>query len=98
VEDLALDRAALEHPPLGRLQLVEAGSEQRLDRGWDGHLAVGFADDRHHLRDEERVPGGGASDLLAQRGRDRVRDELVDRSLRKRLEPKHDRPARAPLG
>ena len=30
VEDLALDRAALEHPPLGRVELVEAGGEQRL--------------------------------------------------------------------
>ena len=30
VEDLALDRAALEHPPLGRVELVEAGREQRL--------------------------------------------------------------------
>ena len=29
VEDLALDRAALEHPPLGRVELVEAGGEQQ---------------------------------------------------------------------
>ena len=30
VEDLALDRTALEHAPLGRLELVEARREQRL--------------------------------------------------------------------
>ena len=32
VEDLALDRAALEHPPLGRVELVEPRRQQRLQR------------------------------------------------------------------
>ena len=33
VEDLALDRAPLEHAPLGRLELIEARAEQRPQRG-----------------------------------------------------------------
>ena len=32
VEDVALDRRPLEHPPLGVVQLVEAGRKQHLDR------------------------------------------------------------------
>ena len=40
VEDLALDRAALEHASLGRLELVEPGSEQRLQRRRDDDLAL----------------------------------------------------------
>ena len=32
VEDLALDRAAFEHPALGFVELVEAGRQQRLQR------------------------------------------------------------------
>ena len=39
VEDLALDRAALEHPPLGRVELVEPRRQQRLQRG--RHLDLG---------------------------------------------------------
>ncbi len=40
VEDLALDRAAFEHASLGRIELIQARAEQRLQGGWDGHVAV----------------------------------------------------------
>jgi hypothetical protein len=43
VEDLALDRRALEHGPLGALEPVEPGREQCLERGRDDHLAVARA-------------------------------------------------------
>ena len=66
VEDLALDRAALEHAPLGRLELVETGREQRLQRRRDDHVALRLAGHRQHLLDEERVAARGASDPLAQ--------------------------------
>ena len=67
VEDLALDRAALEHGPLGRRELVEPGGEQRLERRRDDHLAAPVAVVRHHqhLADEQRVPPGRPRDLLA---------------------------------
>ena len=49
VEDLALDRASLEHAPLRRLELVEARCEQRLQGGRYGDVAVGLAAHRQHL-------------------------------------------------
>ena len=70
VEDLALDRAALEHASLGRLELVESGGEQRLQRRRDDDLALGLVGHRDHLLDEERVAARGASDPLAQVARE----------------------------
>ena len=78
VEDLALDRAPLEHAPLGRLELIQARREQRLQRGRDDHVAVRLAGHRQHLLDEERVAAGGARDLVAQLAGDLLRDQLVD--------------------
>ena len=66
VEDLALDRPALEHRALVGVELVEAGGEQRPERGRDGDLALRLAGHRHHLGEEERVAAGGAGDPLAQ--------------------------------
>ena len=63
VEDLPLDRAALEHGPLGLLEPVEASRQQRLERRRDDHLAV--AGHREHLADEERVAACRARDPLA---------------------------------
>src|SRR5688572_10135532 len=37
VEDLALDRASLEHSALLAVEPVEAGGEQSLNRRWKGH-------------------------------------------------------------
>ncbi len=68
VEDLALHRAALEHASLARLELVEARSQQRLDRRRHRdvpHPLLG--EHRNHLLDEERVAAGGLEDPLAQR-------------------------------
>ena len=66
VEDLALDRPSLDDPPLGRIEPVQAGCEQRLQRGRDAHLAARLARHRRHLLEEERVAAGGPNDLRAQ--------------------------------
>ena len=64
VEDPALDRTALEHGPLGNVELVEPGRHERLNGGRDTDLAIlGIADERQHLLDEERVPFGCLHDL-----------------------------------
>ena len=41
MEDLALDGAALEHAAVGRIELVEPGGEQRVDRRRHSDLAIG---------------------------------------------------------
>jgi hypothetical protein len=92
VEDLALDRCPLERFALGRLELVDARREQRLQSGWDDHLAVGFAGHREHLLDEEWVAARGASDPLAQLLGDTVSDELLDVVVGQGVEPKRHRP------
>ncbi len=66
VEDLALDRAALEHRALVRIELVEAGRKQRPQAGRDGDVAFGLACHRHHLGEEERVAARGMGDPCAQ--------------------------------
>ena len=71
VEDLAFDRASLEHAPLGRLELVEACCEQRLQGGRNDHLAVRLAGHRHHLL--RRRAG-----CRPPRGRSRSRSSLAD--------------------
>ena len=98
VEDLALDRAPLEHPPLGRLELVEARAEKRPERGRHDDVTAPVARDGEHLLDEERVSARGACDLVAQIGGDLLRDELVDVFVSQPLEPKRHRPGGAALG
>ena len=66
VEDLALDRAALEHPPLGRVELVEPRRQQRLQRRRHLDLVPGLLRHRDHLADEERVAGGRGRDPRPQ--------------------------------
>jgi hypothetical protein len=68
VEDLAFDRAALEHMPFGGLELVEASSEQRLDRGRNLDLVTvrRATDEREHLLHVERVAAGRAPDSRVQ--------------------------------
>ena len=69
VEHAALDRAALEDGALGRVELIEASREQRVDGGRDADLATpGSADQRDHLLDEERIALGGRGDALTQHG------------------------------
>ena len=87
VEDLALDRASLEHAPLRRLELVEARGEQRLQGGRYGDVAVGLAAHRQHLADEERVAARRAGDPRAQRPGERLRDQSLDVVVAQRLEP-----------
>ena len=61
MEDLALHRAALEHPALGFVELVEAHRQQRPERGRHVHLYM-VGRHREHLRDEQR-----SADRLAGR-------------------------------
>ena len=76
VKDLALDRCALEHGPLGLLEPVQAGRQEHLQRRRDDYLAV--AGHRQHLADEERVAAGRARDPLTQRVGDGFRNEQLD--------------------
>jgi hypothetical protein len=97
VEDLALDRAALEHRPLGLFELVEARREQRLEGRRDDYLAVPLAGHRQHLADEEGVPSRCARDVVAQDVTDPSGNQRLDVRGRQRLQPKLHRPAGAPL-
>ena len=65
VEDLALDGAALEYLPLGFVELVETGCQQRLQCGrhLDPSVAGGHG---QHLGDEKRVAARSACDPLPQ--------------------------------
>ena len=58
VEDLALDRAALDHRPFIRGEPVDPRLQKRLDRRRHLDLAVAafLAQHQEHLLDEERVP------------------------------------------
>jgi hypothetical protein len=87
VKDLALDRASLEHAPLGRLELVQTCGEERLQGGRDDDLAVRLTGHRHHLVNEERVASSGARNSFAQLAREPLRDQLVDRVVREWLQP-----------
>ena len=69
VEDLTLDRAPLEHAPLGRRELVDARCEERVQGRRNDHLAVRLASHRQHLLDEERVAARRARDRVAQLAR-----------------------------
>src|SRR5579884_1303426 len=55
VEDLALDRPALEDVALGELEIVEPRREQRVDRRRHDDVARRrLGEHREHLLDEER--------------------------------------------
>jgi hypothetical protein len=80
VEDIALDRAALEHRPLGRVELVETCREECLDRRGHADLGVArIAHEREHLLQEERVSLGGGRDPPTQAGLDTA--EFVQQPL-----------------
>ena len=67
VERQAFHGAPLEHAALTRLELIEPGREQRLDRRRHCHLgAAAFAQHREHLLDEEWVALGPRPDPFAQ--------------------------------
>ena len=66
MEDLAFDRATLEDVALCRLELVEAGREQRLQRGRHDHVALRLSSHRDHLRDEQRVAARRPGDSRPQ--------------------------------
>jgi hypothetical protein len=67
VEDPSFHGSPLEHGALGRVELVEAGGEERLDRRRHLHGPVAaVADEGEHLLEEERVALGGLHDPLAQ--------------------------------
>src|SRR5262249_39820488 len=85
MEDLALHGAALQHAPLGLVELVEA----RLEEGTQGrrpvHLAL-LGGYREHLSQEERVAACRLRDAPAESGRQLVADQLLHVLRRQRLE------------
>ena len=99
VEDLALDRAPLEHHALFGLELVEPGCEQRLDRRRDDHVGVraepsiatisstksGFPPAARRIRPRRSVVDLPAGEPLL--------DQQLAVLLRQRLELKAHRPA-----
>ena len=103
VEHLAFDRATLEHGSLRLLELVEAGCEQCLQRGWHFDLAVvGGLHHCCHLLDEERVAARGAQDPFAHARAERSSaDACLDQHLRlagsERLQPEDAAPAATPV-
>ena len=98
VEDLALDRASFEHVALCRLELIQACSQQRLQRRRDDHIALHRAGHHQHLLDEERIAAGRMCDLCAQFPRNALGNQLLDVFLAQGLEPKRDRPPGAAVG
>ena len=97
VEDLALDRAPLEHPPLARVELVEAGGEQRPQAR--RHLDPGsrLGGHRQHLTDEERVAAGRSGDPHPQLLRHSRSDQAGRLLAAERLQPHRHRPGGAAL-
>ena len=96
VEELALDRSPLQHPPLGLVQPVEPRCEQGLQRRRHFDVLL-LARHRQHLRDEERVPARSVRDPIAQLPGRLVADQLVGLVLAQRLEPEHAWPGRPAL-
>jgi hypothetical protein len=96
VEDLSLDGAPLEYVSLRRVELVEAGRQQRLDRPRDDDVAaVRLTRERQHLLDEQRIaarcaPNPRLQGLVERRAFQQARDELVGLLLGQRLQ-KHRR-------
>ena len=72
VEQPPLDRSALEHRPLTRLEPVDAGREERLNRRRHGVVCcLGIVGEHgEHLLDEQRVALGRVDDAIAERGSD----------------------------
>ena len=97
VKDLALDGAALEHLPLGPVELVEASVEERLQRRGHRDLAVALGSHCDHLLDEEWIAAGGVSDPIPQLRPDGVRDQVLDAPLGQRLQPHRHGPLRPVL-
>ena len=97
VEDLTLDRATLEHPPLGRVELVQACREQQAQAR--GHLdpRSRLSGHRQHLGDEERVAARRHGDPRAQLLRHGRSDQAGRVLSTERLQPHRHRPGRAAL-
>ena len=77
-------RSALEHRSLDRLEAVDAGGQECLNRGRDGvRSGLGIVGEhREHLLDEEWVAFGRVDDALPKRRRDRfVVDQPADELL-----------------
>src|SRR4029453_12945039 len=95
VEELALDRPALERLSLGWRELVKSRRKKRAKRRRNRDLAVALFGHREHLPDEERVPSGRLGDAFPEFLRNLVADEVIDVGLLQRVQPKRDRPRRA---
>ncbi len=91
VEDLSLDRTALESRALRARKLVEPCCEQRLDRRRNDDVPGAARRHRQHLLDEERIAAGGVADPVTQLPVERDAgeqpvDERVGLGLGQRLE------------
>ena len=81
--DAPLDRAALEHDPLGRVELVEPRRQQRLDRRRHGNGAVGDSRTSATISSTKSGFPSAASRILARsassadRAVEQARDERV---------------------
>jgi hypothetical protein len=96
VEDLALDRASLQHSALGLVELVESGREQRLQRRRHHGLRV-VGGHRKHLGDEQRIAAGGVLDARAKLLSNSFPDQFARLFRRQRLQPQRPGPAGPPL-
>ena len=76
VEDLALDRAALEHAALGPSSWSSRAASSAFSVGGTSTSRI-LGRHREHLGDEERIAAGGAGDPLAQLAGHGVADQRV---------------------
>ena len=95
MEDLALDRPTLQHPPLGRFEAVQAGREQRPQRGRHLDLVPGLVRHRDHLMDEQRIASGSGLDPYAKPRRYTRPDQGGGFLPCERLQPHGHRPGGA---
>jgi hypothetical protein len=84
VKEGPLDRTALEHGALGRVELVEPSRQEGLDRRRYRYIAVrGVAEKADHLLHEERVALRCLANSLAERsGQRRIRRHALDQRVR----------------
>ena len=69
MEQPTLDRGALQHRALPRLEAIDPGREERLDRRRHAlvrRLGI-VGEHREHLLDEQRIALGGVDDPIAKR-------------------------------
>jgi hypothetical protein len=97
VEDLSLDRSALEDPTLWRIELVETCGQQRLQSRRHHDLAVRVGGNGDHLLCEQRVTACHLHNSPTKLIRHPVADESFDINVGERFQLQSRRPARPSL-